>query len=155
MAGSKYFTGGPDLFVSLDSSDELIPGTTVELPLVLENKGVYTMEFYTVNLMQPEYLPTTALFASVQSVPGDAPVTIKSNSQIVGDIPSGIMVPAGFVVEIPQDAKAGNYTMQAIVTYQYAPRVEQEHRGSIKYYFKDTETSLPVPVAIKPLLFSQ
>ena len=70
MAGTKYFTGGPDLSVSLDTSNGLIPGTSVELPLVLENKGVYTMEFYTVNLMQPEYLPTTALFASVHSSRG-------------------------------------------------------------------------------------
>ena len=149
---NQYFTGGPDLSVSLDTSNDLIPGTTVELPLVLENKGVYTMEFYTVNLMQPEYLPTTALFASVQLVPGDAPVRVKSNSQIVGDIPSGMIVPVGFVVEIPQNAKAGNYTMQAIVTYQYAPQVEQEQRGSLEYYFKDIETSLPVPVVIKPVV---
>ena len=152
MAADKYFTGGPDLSVSLDTSNELIPGTSVELPLVLENKGVYTMEFFNVYLMQPEYLPTTALFASVRLVPGDAPVRVKSNSQIVGDIPSGMIVPVGFVVEIPQDAKAGNFTMQAIVTYQYAPQVEQEQRGSLQYYFKDIETSIPVPVVIKPVV---
>lgn len=152
LAGYKYYSGGPDLFVSLDASDEMIPGTTVELPLALENKGILTMAFYNAYTLQPEYLPTTALFTSVQLVPGDAPVKVKSNSQIVGDIPSGMVVPAGFVVEIPQDAKAGRYTMQAIVTYQYVPQVEQESTGTIEYYFKDAETSLPVPVVIRPVV---
>jgi hypothetical protein len=152
LAGYKYFSGGPDLFVSLESGNELIPGSTVELPVVLENKGILAMEFYSPYTMQPEYLPTTALFASVQLVPGDAPVKVKTNPQIVGDIASGMVVPAGFVVEVPQDATAGNYTMQAIVTYQYVPLVEQEAIGSIEYSFKDAEVSLPVPIVVKPVV---
>jgi hypothetical protein len=152
LAGYKYISGGPDLFVTLDSSDELVPGTTVALPLILENKGTFTMELYNVYTMQPEYLPTTALFASVQLQPGDAPVAVKSDTQIVGDIQSGMVVPAQFVVEVPADATAGDYTMQAVVTYQYVPRAEQDAVGTIQYYFKDETATLPVPVVIRPLV---
>lgn len=152
QAEEKYYSGGPDLFVSLGSGDELIPGSTVELPLVLENKGKITMEFYNAYTIQPEYLPTTAKFATVRLVRGDAPVRVKSNPQIVGDIPAGVVVPAGFIVEIPQDAKAGSYTMQAVVTYQYVPRVVQQGTDNIEYYFRDAETILPVHVVIRPMV---
>ena len=46
LAGERYMSGGPELFVSLDSSDELVPGNTIELPLVIGNKGKDTMELY-------------------------------------------------------------------------------------------------------------
>ncbi len=152
LAGYKYYSGGPDLSVSLDSTNELVPGSTVELPVVLENRGTLTMEFYNVHVMQTEYLPTTALFTTVQLVPGDAPVTVKSNPQIVGEITSGMVVPAEFVVEIPQNAKAGNYTMQAVVTYQYVPWVQQEAAEQIEYRFKNATTTIPVPVQIRPVV---
>jgi hypothetical protein len=152
LAGYTYYSGGPDLFVSLGAGNELVPGTTVDLPLVLQNKGTITMESYNVYTLQPEYLPTTAKFATVQLVPGDAPVRVKSNPQIVGDIASGMVVPAEFIVEVPQDATAGRYTMQAIVTYRYVPRVEQEALGTVQYTFKDANISLPVPVVIRPVV---
>jgi hypothetical protein len=152
LAGYKYISGGPDLFATLESSDELIPGTTVELPLVIENTGVLTMEFYSPYTMQPEYLPTTALFATAELNPGDAPVKVKSNPLIVGDIASGMVVPATFIVEIPQNTTAGTYTMHAVVTYQYVPRVEQDAIGSIEYNFKDAEDTLPIPVTIRKVV---
>jgi hypothetical protein len=152
QAGVRYFSGGPDIFVSLDSSNQLIPGTTVEIPVVIENKGKNTMEFYNAFTLQPDYLPSTAKFATIQLVPGTAPVKVKSNPQIVGDIPSGAIVPAAFVVEIPQNAKAGNYEMQAIVTYQYVPQVEQQTTADIEYYFKDAKTVRPVNVVVRPMV---
>jgi hypothetical protein len=151
-AGYKYISGGPDLLVSLDASDELVPGSTVELPLVIENRGTITMEFYNEFTLQPEYLPTTAMFATVRLVPGTAPVKVRSNPQIVGDIPSGVVVPAEFEVEIPQDADAGRYFMEAIITYQYVPEVEQSGTDTIEYTFKDARASIPVPVVIRPMV---
>lgn len=152
VAGTKYFTGGPDLRVSLDATDELVPGTTVELPLLLENRGVITMEFANAFTLQPEYLPTTSMFTVVQLVPGDAPVKVKTKPQIVGEIASGMVVPASFSVEIPQDAKAGRYIMNAIVAYQYVPTIEQEGSADIEYYFRNEAVVRPVPIVIRPLV---
>jgi len=152
LAGTRYFSGGPDLLVSLDTTNNLVPGTTAELPLVIENRGIVTMEFYNEYTIQPTYIPTTALFATVRLIPGDAPVRVKTNPQVVGDIPSGMMVPATFTVEVPQDAASGNYTMKAVLTYQYVPEAEQERTTDIEYYFKNAETVLPVPVVIRPMV---
>ncbi|MFA4859385.1 COG1361 S-layer family protein [Methanoregula sp.] len=152
QAGVRYISGGPDLFVSLDSTNQLIPGTTAELPVVIENKGKNTMELYNAYTLQPDYLPSTAKFATIRLVPGDAPIKVKSNPQIVGDIASGSLVPAAFVVEIPQDAKAGKYTMEAIISYQYVPQVEQQTTADIEYYFKDAKTTRPVEVVVRPMV---
>nr|WP_319375212.1 S-layer protein [uncultured Methanoregula sp.] len=152
QAGTRYISGGPDLYVSLDSTNQLVPGTTTELPVIIENKGKNTMELYNAFTLQPDYLPSTAKFATVTLLSGDAPVRVKSNPQIVGDIASGAIVPAMFVVEIPQDAKAGTYTMQAIVSYQYVPQAEQETTADITYYFKDAKTTRPVPVVVRPMV---
>ena len=152
LAGERYMSGGPELFVSLDSSDELIPGNTMELPLVIGNKGKDTMELYNYYTIQPEYLPTTAKFATVMLLPGNAPVKVRSNPQIVGDVPSGAVVPAEFVIEVPQDAKAGPYTMQARITYQYVPMAEQVGTYDIEYYFKDAEIVLPVPIVVRKVV---
>lgn len=152
LAGERYMSGGPEIFVSLDSSDELVPGNTMELPLVIGNKGKDTMELYNYYTIQPEYLPTTAKFATVMLLPGNAPVKVRSNPQIIGDVPSGAVVPADFVVEVPQDAKAGLYTMQARIAYQYVPMAEQQSTTEIEYYFKDAEIVLPVPVIVRKMV---
>lgn len=152
MANDQYFSGGPDLAVSIDASNQLIPGTTMQLPLVLENRGKITMEFYNANSIPPQYIPTTALFSTVQLVSGDSPVNVRSNPQIIGDIPAGVVVPATFTVEIPQDAKAGSYTMQAIVTYQYVPTAGQAGTDNIEYVFKSAKKTIPVPVIVRKML---
>ena len=57
LAGERYLSGGPDLFVSLGSTSELIPGATAELPVTIGNKGTVTMENYYYLSMQPMYPP--------------------------------------------------------------------------------------------------
>ena len=86
LAGERYFSGGPDLYVSLGSTSELIPGATVELPVTIGNKGTVTMEFYHYLSMQPMYPPTTAMSTIIELLPGDAPVLVRSNPQIIGDV---------------------------------------------------------------------
>ena len=76
------FFGGPDLYVSLGSSDELVPGATMDLPVVIGNSGTYTMEMYNYYTIQPAYLPTTAKFVTVMLLPGDAPVKVRSNPRV-------------------------------------------------------------------------
>src|SRR5512137_1558814 len=107
LAGERYLSGGPDLFVSLGSTSELIPGATAELPVTIGNKGTITTEFYYYLSMQPMYLPTTAKSTIVELLPGDAPVLVRSNPQIIGDVQAGQVVPTTFIVDVPQAAQAG------------------------------------------------
>jgi len=151
MAVASIFSGGPDLVVSLQSTNELVPGATTELPLVVENRGTITEEVYYPFTIPSKYSPTTAMGATVALLPGDAPVLVKTNPQKVGDIKAGAIIPASFTITVPQGIPAGNYTMLARVTYQYMPRAEQETTTDIEYYFKDDSVTLPVPVTVRPI----
>ena len=86
------------------------------------------------------YLPTTAKSTIIELLPGDAPVLVRSNPQIIGEVQAGQIVPATFTVEIPQAAPAGNYTMLARINYSYVPRIEQQGSADMTYYFKEEET---------------
>ena len=152
LAGERYLSGGPDLFVSLGSTSELIPGVTADLPVTIGNKGTVTMENYYYLSMQPMYPPTTAKSTIIELLPGDAPVLVRSNPQIIGDVEAGQIVPATFTVDIPQDAKAGNYTMLVRINYSYVPQIEQEGNTDMTYYFKEEETVLPVPIKIRRMV---
>jgi len=152
LAGERYISGGPDLFVSLGSTSELIPGATAELPVTIGNKGTMTLETYHYLSMQPMYLPTTAKSAIIELLPGDAPVLVRSNPQIIGEVQAGQLVPATFIVDVPQAAPAGNYTMLTRISYSYVPRIEQEGTADMTYYFKDMETELPLPIEIRRMV---
>jgi len=152
LAGDRYLSGGPDLFVSLGSTSELIPGTTAELPVTIGNKGTITMELYHYLSMQPMYLPTTAKSTTIDLLPGDAPVLVRSNPQTIGEVQAGQIVPSTFIVDVPQAAPAGNYTMLVRIRYSYVPRVEQEGTTDMTYYFKDEETVLPLPIEIRRMV---
>lgn len=149
LAGERYLSGGPDLFVSLGSTSELVPGATTELPVTIGNKGTVTMEFHNYLSADPMYPPTTARSAIIGLLPGDSPVLVRSNPQIIGDVPAGQLVPATFTVDVPQAAPAGNYTMLARIHYSYVPRVEQQGTADMEYYFKEDEAVLSVPVKIR------
>ena len=73
LAGERYLSGGPDLFVSLGSTSELIPGATAELPVTIGNKGTVTMEIYNYLSMQPMYPPTTAKSTIIETPPRRCP----------------------------------------------------------------------------------
>jgi hypothetical protein len=152
LAGMRYISGGPDFFVSLGSTSELIPGATAELPVTIGNKGTMRMETYNYLSMQPMYLPTTAKSTIIELLPGDAPVLVRSNSQIIGDVQAGQVVPATFIIDVPQAAPAGNYTMLARISYSYVPRIEQEGSADMSYYFRENETELPLPIKIRRMV---
>lgn len=152
LAEERYLSGGPDLFVSLGSTSELIPGATAELPVAIGNKGTVTMEFYHPLSMQPMYPPTTAMSTIIELLPGDAPVLVRSNPQIIGDVQAGQIVPATFTVDVPHAAPAGNYTMLARINYSYVPRVEQVGTTDMTYYFKEAVTVLPLPIKIRRMV---
>ena len=151
MAVASIYSGGPDLTVSLESTNELVPGTTTELPLLIENRGTITEEVYYPYTLRSKYTPTTAMGATVQLLPGNAPVLVKTNPQKVGDVAAGAIIPASFTITAPQGVPAGNYTMLARITYQYMPRAEQETTTDIEYYFKDDSVTIPVPVIVRPI----
>jgi hypothetical protein len=86
-------------------------------------------------------------------VPGDVPVTIKSDPQLAGDILGGKSVVVPFVVKFDPDAPAGDYTLPLAIHYTYLRSAEQHGQDAISYYYKDVEETISLPIRIKPEAF--
>ncbi len=149
-AGIQFSETGPDLAVAISGTNEFSPGETLRLAFAIENRGKITYALLRPDTMTPAYLPTTArtLYATLEA--GDSPVRIKSDRQIVGELPSGMVKEAVFEIEVPDACRTGNYTLEMLLEYEYMYMAEQDNFDLMTYAFKDVKKTLPVRVEITP-----
>lgn len=149
-AGDKYYSNGPDISAAIEGTNELSPGSDTTIVIYVENQGLISLKLVETTDITPDYLPTTAkgLKATLES--GNSPVTVKSDPQIVGDIPEGYYKPAQFSINIPQDAEEGDYDLILKVDYEYMYRSEQSGTDAISYIFKTVSKDIPVRIKIQP-----
>ncbi len=67
-AGTKYMAGSPELSAYISGSNEVSPGDTVQLKVVIENKGVNEFKFIQSGIIERDDLPNTAKFLTVSSL---------------------------------------------------------------------------------------
>jgi hypothetical protein len=103
-AGTKYMAGSPELSAYISGSNEVSPGDTVQLKVIIENKGVNQFKFIQSGVIERDDLPNTAKFLTVSIAPGDAPVVIKSDPQMLGDLKGSSIASAVITTKIQPDA---------------------------------------------------
>lgn len=150
LAGDKFFTEGPVISVSVSGSNQFSPDSDTVLPLLVENRGLIDMKLIQLGYLTPDYLPTTARSVKVTLLPGEAPVTVKSDTQVLGLLPSGMVERASFDIHVPDDAPAGTYAMTARVAYEYMQSYDQSGLDAITYHFKEVTEEMPVTVVVTP-----
>ncbi len=105
-AASKYMAGSPELSAYISGTNEVSPGDTVSLKVIIENKGVNEFKFIQSSIIERDDLPNTAKFLTVSLAPGDAPIIVKSDPQMLGDL-KGSSTASVFTTKIQPDAAAG------------------------------------------------
>lgn len=150
LAGEKFFTEGPVISVSVSGSNQFSSDEDASLPLLVENRGLIDMKLVQLRYMTPDYLPNTARSVKVTLLPGDAPITVKSDTQVLGILPSGIVEKASFDIHVPADAAAGTYAMTARVAYEYMQSYDQSGQDAIAYHFATVTEDIPVTVVVTP-----
>lgn len=141
LAGTKYLSGSPDLSVSIVGNNEFAPGTTVALQILVQNTGLNEIKFVQTGIVDTDDNPSTAKMVTVSLLPGDSPALIKSDVQMIGDIKGSMSVPANFAILIPDNAKAGKYSLPVELIYTFLQNAEQQGTDSITYrYVKKTVT---------------
>ncbi|WAI02055.1 COG1361 S-layer family protein [Methanogenium organophilum] len=150
LAGEKIFTEGPVISVSVSGSNQFSPDSDAVLPLLVENRGLIDMKLVQLRYVTPDYLPTTARSVKVTLLPGNSPVTVKSDTQVIGLLPSGIVEEASFDIHVPDNAPAGTYAMTARVEYEYMQSYDQSGLDAITYHFKTVTEEIPVTVVVTP-----
>ena len=86
MAGTKYLSGEPDLSITIAGLNEFTPGTTIELPVLIENSGLNHMKMVQSGIVDRDDIPSTAKMVRVTLLPDGAPILVKSDTQMIGTL---------------------------------------------------------------------
>jgi hypothetical protein len=152
ITGTKYMAGSPELSAYISGSNEVSPGDTVQLKVVIENKGVNEFKFIQSGIIDRDDLPNTAKFLTVSITPGDAPVVIKSDPQMLGDLKGSSIASAIFTIKIQPDAGSGTYRLPLTMKYSYLYEADQYGTDTIQYYYKEKNETVNLPIKIRPEL---
>ena len=150
MADSKYMAGSPELSAYITGTNEFAPGDNVSLTIVIDNTGLNEFKFVNSGIVDREDQPNTAKFLTVTLLPGDAPLVVKSDPQMVGDLPGASNIDAVFTTKIDPDAPAGSYTLLMNYDYTYLYTADQYGVDTIQYTYKTVNGTLQIPIKIKP-----
>lgn len=149
LAGSKYMAGEPELSAYISGSNEFSPGKDVSLAVVIQNTGLNEFKFVQSGIVDRDDLPNTAKFLTVTLLPGNAPLVIKSDPQMLGDLKGASSVNAVFTTKIKPDAKAGTYYLPMVLNYTYLYTADQYGVDTIQYTYKTKNVSATLPIKIK------
>jgi hypothetical protein len=86
MAGTKYMAGSPELSAYISGTNEFSPGKEVQMTIVIENTGLNEFKFVNSGIVDRDDLPNTAKFLTVKVQPGNAPLVVKTDPQMLGDL---------------------------------------------------------------------
>ncbi len=150
MAGTKYMAGSPELSAYIAGTNEFRPGSDVQIMVVVENSGVNEFKFIQSGIVDRDDQPNTAKFLTAGLGAGDAPVVIKSDPQMLGDLKGAASASAVFSAKIQSDAPAGIYQLPLSLNYTYLNQAEQYGVDTIQYYYKMKNETLEIPIRIKP-----
>lgn len=149
-AGTKYMAGEPDLSAYLGGTNEFMPGQDVQLAVVVENSGTNQFKFVNSGIVDRTDLPNTAKFLTATLQPGDTPFIIKSDPQMLGDLPASSTTTGKFTVRIPTDTPAGLYNLSVTLNYTYLYNADQYGVDTIQNYYKTTQETYDLPIRVKP-----
>ncbi|MDD1659964.1 MAG: S-layer protein [Methanomicrobiales archaeon] len=149
-AGEEYLYGNPKLGVTISGTNEFSPGDDVSLAVKVQNTGTYDVKLVQSTLLTTGDNPTTAKLLRVSLLPGSAPITVKTDTQMVGDLTGGSTATATFTVSIARGAAAGTYELPVRMQYTYLEDVEQLPPDTVRYYYTDREETIPLTIRIKP-----
>jgi hypothetical protein len=150
MAGSKYMSGSPELSAYISGTNEFRPGDDVKITIVVENTGLNQFKFVQSGIVDRDDEPNTAKFLTITLDAGDAPVVIKTDPQMVGDLKGASSANAVFSTKIQSDAPSGTYQIPLSLNYTYLYQAEQYGVDTIQYYYKTKNETLLIPIKIKP-----
>jgi hypothetical protein len=152
MAGTKYMAGSPQLSAYIAGTNEFSPGQEAKITIVVENTGTNEFKFVQSGIVDREDLPNTAKFVIAGLDAGTAPLVVKSDPQMLGDIKAGSSANAIFTTKINSDAASGSYMLIVPINYTYLYYAEQYGLDTIQYSYKTTDETVEIPIKIKPVL---
>jgi len=148
-AGTKYLSGEPNLSAAISGINEFTPGSTIELPILIENSGLNYIKMVQSGIVDRDDIPSTAKMVRVTLLPDGAPILIKSDTQMVGDIEGSESKPVKFQIRVKDDGQAGTYSLPVRIEYTYLAAAEQVGTDSVVNRYNTKKIELNVPFIVK------
>ena len=133
----------------LPGTNSYVPGADIEIPVVIQNIGISTNYETGPDIPNRPDIPMTAKFVTVAMEPGDAPLVIKSDPHMIGDIPSESQMTATFSAKVNADAAGGTYLIPLNVTYTQFTNEDLYLFETFRTSYTQENETLYVPVTIK------
>ena len=150
LAGIKYLDGSPDLTAYIAGTNEYTAGSDIQIAVVIENNGMSLDKQVASNIIDRDDPPTTAKFVTVTMTAGDAPLVIKSDPQMIGDLASQTRKTVTIHAKVNQDAPADTYALPLNISYTRFDSVDQFDTDTFRYYYVQDNITVTVPLVIKP-----
>ncbi|HWQ63921.1 MAG TPA: S-layer protein [Methanospirillum sp.] len=93
--------------------------------------------------------PSTAKMTLVSLDAGNAPVVVKTDSQMLGDIAASNSKPATFQIWVKDDARPGKYSLPLRIKYTYLAEADQQGTESVTYRYTDRDMTIDLPFVIR------
>ena len=148
-AGEEFIRSEPSLYATLSGTNEFFPGTDVRLDFVVENQGTDTAVLREIEYTPFSINPTTALGTVAGLDTAGAPLAVKSESYLIGDIPSGMSRAYTAYAHVDENAPAGTYMLHVTADYHYAAAQHLLPSGQWEYTYEEQTARLEVPVQVK------
>jgi hypothetical protein len=156
LADVKYTGGSPNLSAYVSGLNEFTAGSDITIPVVLVNSGLNQYEEVSSNITARDDLPNTAKFVTVQMSAADAPLVIKSDPQMIGDIRGQTTATAVFSATVNADAPAGTYLLPVDINYSTLSSVDEyTAQPMFQNYYQQHTMTLTVPLVIKAEVIPQ
>ena len=150
LAGTKYLDGSPNLTAYIAGTNQYTAGSDIQIPVVIKNTGISTNFEVASNIVDRADVPTTAKYVTVGMGAGEAPVVIKSDPQMIGDIASQAQQTVTFSAKVNADAAGGTYYIPLTISYTQFSNVDQYGLDTLQYYYVPGNVTITVPLVIKP-----
>lgn len=149
-AAEKYLGEKPDLAVSIAGKNEYSPGEEATIVLLVENRATPATRIISPGQEQWADRPATAKLLRLEILPGDAPILVRTDPQMVGDLPLGEDRNVPFQIRVLENATGGIFTLPVAVSYSYLTFAEQVGSETQILHYKDINATLSVQLSVLP-----
>lgn len=150
MGGTLYLSGSPNLSAFISGTNEFSPNSEVRISVSIQNAGQSKDKLVQSGITDRDDQPTTAKFLVAALTRGNAPVTIKTDSLMLGDLAESSSTSAQYTVKIHENADGGTYILPLTLNYSFLSSTSQYNDATMEYYYQSKEITLDIPITIKP-----
>jgi|GEM_PF-2076838 len=142
-----YPYGEPEFTATIVGDNECTPGNLT--PLTIKVANIATNSELILDASNPvESSPIVPYAVLLTLEAGTAPVDIVHTVQTLPVLPPSTGVPLTFPVIIPAESKAGNYTLDLRIQYQFVDSIAKDGLTNV-FHYTTRDTTLTIPIVIK------